>query len=294
MAPGPRVLLTGAGGQLGRALQRSAPAAATVLAVTRADLDIGDARCEQAAVDMAPTLIINCAAYTAVDGAESAADQAFAVNAHGAERLARAAQRCGARLLHVSTDFVFDGRASRPYRVDADPAPLGVYGASKAEGERRVRAAGGSNAHVVRTAWLYSSHGSNFLRTMLRLMGERDELGVVADQIGSPTRAEGLAQALWRLAEAPELPPVLHWTDLGVASWYDFAVAIQEEALARGLLTRAVPIRPLNTEDYPTPARRPAYSVLDKSGAPDAWQGLGRHWRVALRAALDELSGEAS
>jgi dTDP-4-dehydrorhamnose reductase len=143
---------------------------------------------------------------------------------------------------------------------------------------------------IVRTAWLYSAHGANFVKTMLRLMRERDRLGVVADQVGTPTWARLLAAALWELALKPRLCGTLHWTDLGVASWYDFAVAIQEEALARGLLERAVPIEALRTEDYPTPARRPAYSVLDKTRALAALEAPRMHWRAALRAMLDELA----
>jgi dTDP-4-dehydrorhamnose reductase len=142
---------------------------------------------------------------------------------------------------------------------------------------------------IVRTGWVYSAHGGNFVKTMLRLMEERERLAVVADQVGTPTWAKLLAAALWEVAQRPELGGILHWSDLGVASWYDFAVAIQEEALARGLLERAVPLAPIRTEDYPTAARRPAFSVLDKSLALAALAAPRMHWRAALRAMLDDL-----
>ena len=196
-----------------------------------------------------------------------------------------------ARLIQISTDFVFDGAASTPYLPDAATNPLGVYGRTKLEGETFAR--GAALSSVIRTAWVYAAEGSNFVHTMLRLMGSRDEVRVVADQIGTPTHAAGLARAIWALVTVEGSGglrghKLLHWTDAGVASWYDFAVAIQEEALALGLLERAVPVVSIATQDYPTPARRPAYSVLDKS-ATWAITGPARHWRVELRECLAEI-----
>lgn len=286
------ILLVGAQGQLGWELQRTAPAGLTLHALDRAALDITDAAAVQACVEaLRPGLIINAAAYTAVDRAEQEPALAYAVNRDGPAHLAAAAAACGARLVHVSTDFVFDGTLGRPYRPEDPVKPLGVYGASKAAGEAAVREALGGAALILRTAWVYSAHGANFVKTMLRLMRERERLGVVADQVGTPTWARDLARALWRAAELG-LTGTHHWTDAGVASWYDFAVAIQEEALALGLLTRPIPIDPIATADYPTPARRPAYSVLDKTAF---WTALGRpagHWRVGLRGMLKELRVE--
>jgi dTDP-4-dehydrorhamnose reductase len=284
-----KVLIAGAGGQLGKTLQKTAPDGIAMIARDSAGFDLTRDDLDRQLVISGAEVVINCAAYTAVDKAEGEPARAFAVNAEGAARLAAACAGTGARLLHVSTDFVFDGGASAPYRVDAATAPLGVYGASKREGELRVLAAL-PQAVVVRTAWVYSPFGANFLRTMLRLMGERDSVGVVADQVGTPTSTFTLAAALWRFALRPQLQGVHHFTDAGVASWYDFAVAIQEEALALGLLPRAVPVRPIRTADYPTPARRPAYSVLDKT---DTWRALAiepLHWRAALREVLRYLS----
>lgn len=279
-----KALVTGANGQLGRALIASAPAGIAVIGLDRAALDIGDGPAvSQAVREHEPSLIINAAAYTAVDKAEGEGDTAARINQHGAAHLAQAARETGARLVHVSTDFVFDGNASLPYRPDAATAPLSVYGRTKRDGETAALASD-ADALIVRTAWVYSANSANFMETMLRLMAERDSLGVVADQVGTPTHAASLAPALWTLAQSPARG-VLHWTDAGVASWYDFAVAIREEAMAAGLPIRASEIRPITTADYPTPARRPAFSLLDKG---DAWAitGTARHWREELRAAI--------
>lgn len=285
-----KVLVTGAGGQLASALQRTAPAGLAVSVLGRARLDVSDAgQVQQVVGDLRPQLIINAAAYTAVDRAEDEPVLAGLVNADGPGHLARAAAACGARLIQVSTDFVFSGEASHPYLPADEPAPTGAYGLSKWQGEQQVQAVLGEAAVIVRTAWVYSATGHNFVNTMLRLMRERDSLAVVADQVGTPTWAHGLAEALWRLAERPSVTGILHWTDAGVASWYDFAVAIQEEALAQGLLSRACAVRPIATADYPTPARRPAWSVLDKRATWQALDCTAPHWRVALRAMLAEL-----
>ncbi|MBA4048868.1 MAG: dTDP-4-dehydrorhamnose reductase [Sphingomonas sp.] len=281
-----KVLVTGASGQLGRALTATAPAASTIEPTDVAELDITDAEAVHRHVaETGPQLIINAAAYTAVDKAESDEAAAHRINADAVGNLARAAGDIGARLVHVSTDFVFDGRQGTPYAPDAAPNPLSVYGRTKLAGEQ----AAGDAALIVRTAWVYSAQGGNFVRTMLRLMTERDQLRVVADQIGTPTFATGLAEAIWALA-GNGAQGIYHHTDSGAASWYDFAVAIQEEALTRGLLTRAVPIEPITTADYPTPAVRPAYSVLDKC-ATSALIGAAPHWRVQLRRMLEELRG---
>ncbi len=314
------VLLTGANGQLGWELQRTCPADIELHAFTRAELDITDAQAVMQTMQaIRPEWLINAAAYTAVDQAESEPERAFAINAQGARHLAEAARAIDARMVQLSTDFIFDGKQGHPYlpmspshpahpsqgamgekplslegrgvgeRVKNAPNPLGTYGASKLAGEIAVLDALGDQSLIVRTAWVYSCHGNNFVKTMLRLMQQRDELGIVTDQIGSPTWAHGLARALWQ-AIALDLRGIHHWTDAGVASWYDFACAIFDEARALGLVQRDVLIRPIRTEDYPTQARRPAYSVLDKTAT---WQALGltapAHWRTQLRAMLHEL-----
>lgn len=285
------ILLTGAGGQLGWELQRSAERAGhSVHAVGRHALDITDSVGIEAIVgELHPEVIVNAAAYTAVDMAEKEPNQAYAVNRDGAANLARAARASGASLVHVSTDFIFDGVKGAPYQPAGEPAPQGVYGASKLAGERAVREIMGDEALILRTAWVYSAHGNNFVKTMLRLMRKRDELRVVDDQIGSPTWAQGLADCIWRALER-RLTGVYHWTDAGAASWYDFAVAIQEEALKTGLLTKKVRVRPIPGSEYPTPAKRPSYSVLDKSATWQALNHVAPHWRDSLRSMLSELA----
>ncbi|MCB1848514.1 MAG: dTDP-4-dehydrorhamnose reductase [Ottowia sp.] len=284
-----KVLIVGAGGQLGRELCRSAPAAVQCLAAPRGDLDIADADgVARRVAELAPALVINAAAYTGVDAAESEPLAARAANAEGPAHLAQACRDLGARLIHISTDFVFDGRASRPYPPTAPTAPLGEYGRSKLAGEQAVQRIL-PQALVLRTGWVYSRFGGNFVKTMLRLMAEREELAVVDDQVGTPTWARGLARAVWAAAGRPQLQGIYHWSDAGVCSWYDFAVAICEEACALGLLARPARVRPIPASDYPTPAQRPHYSVLDKTGS---WRDLGLegvHWRVQLRHMLKEL-----
>ena len=252
-------------------------------------MDITDAQQVQGFfAEHRPALVINAAAYTAVDKAESEPEQAMAVNCKAAANLAGACADTDARLFHVSTDFVFDGSASTPYQPDAPAAPLGEYGRSKLAGEKVVLQALPS-AMIVRTAWVYSAFGGNFVKTMLRLMAERDELSVVVDQVGTPTWARGLAQALWLAAERDEMQGIYHWSDAGVCSWYDFAVAIAEEAVDMGLLPRQPLIHPIPGSAYPTPASRPAFSVLDKTSTWQALEIEGLHWREQLRSMLQDL-----
>ena len=190
--------------------------------------------------------------------------------------------------MQVSTDFVFDGKGHTPYPVDAPAEPEGMYGLTKRDGDRLVQKILGDDAFIIRTSWLYSAHGNNFVKTMLKFMKERDELGIIADQIGTPTWANSLAQAIWQAIEK-DITGIHHWSDAGVASWYDFAYAIMEEGVALGLLDKAITIKPITTADYTTPASRPCYSVMDKTLT---WQALGmqsEHWRVALRRMMAEL-----
>jgi dTDP-4-dehydrorhamnose reductase len=286
------VLLTGASGQVGRALLVAAPAAAQLHALTHAQLDISDATAVGTAVhDFQPDIILNAAAYTAVDRAESEPALAQAINARGPRNLAEAARaspRC--RLIHISTDYVFDGSSPEPYRPEDRPHPLSVYGRSKLEGEQAVFEVLAERAVVLRTAWVYAAQGKNFLSTMLRLMRERGEVRVVADQRGAPTAAASVARALWALALRADLGGVLHWTDAGVASWYQFACAIAEEGLAAGLLARAAQVTAITTSEYPTPAQRPANSVLDLSESAQRLALMPTPWRDSLRGVLAELA----
>jgi dTDP-4-dehydrorhamnose reductase len=284
-----KVLVVGAGGQLGQELQRTVPPDVECVPMTRAQLDIADAsNVAECFSKNAPQLVVNAAAYTAVDTAESEPEAAHRGNAEGPAVLAQSCAKAGVRLIHISTDFVFDGSSSQPYKPEAVTSPLGEYGRSKLAGELAVKSAL-PEALVFRTGWVYSSFGGNFVKTMLRLMSERDELAVVSDQVGTPTWAQGLAVAVWAAAARPELSGTYHWSDAGVCSWYDFATAICEEALALGLLSRAVKIRPITADQYPTPAQRPAYSVLDKTSSWRDFALEGVHWRGQLRAMLKDF-----
>ena len=279
-----KVLVTGAAGQVGKALLASAPEGWDVEGLTRADCDLSDeGALETLLRAKRPDLVINAAAYTAVDQAENESDLAYAINRDAVWVIASQLAETGGRLVQVSTDFVFDGRSSRPYLPGDHVHPLSVYGRSKAAGEE----AAGPDAIVCRTSWIYAPGGTNFVRTMLRLMNEREELRVVDDQIGSPTSAAGLAVTLWGLAEK-DRSGIYHHRDAGVASWYDFAVAIAEEALAIGLIERAPAILPIPTTDYPTPAMRPHFSVLDDRDTRLLLGDRPPHWRTALRTMLKE------
>jgi len=282
-------LVIGAGGQLGRALQATMPAKADVVAPARAVCDLTNAGHINHWLDeVRPDVVFNAAAYTAVDAAENDEAKARLINATSVGRLAQAARNYGARLVHVSTDFVFDGETSRPYTPDEEPNPLNAYGRTKREGEVAVLQLG-ADALIVRTAWVYFERGKNFVNTMLRLMRERDEIRVVSDQIGAPTYARNLARALWLLAEKPAFG-LYHFTDNGEASWYDFAVAIREEATAAGIIRNAAAVVPIATGGYPTPARRPRFSVLDNSKTRTTLGDAGQHWRQALHEMLARMS----
>lgn len=285
-----RVFITGSDrGQLHWELLRSCPAHVEIVGVTPR-LDLSDLAAIAATIELLqPDTIINAAAYTAVDKAESEAEIAATLNVHAVEQLARSAAVLSARVVHVSTDFVFGQSNGAPFATDAPTQPVSVYGKTKLAGEQALLRELGDKGTIVRTAWVYSSNGNNFVKTMLRLMRERGEVGVIADQTGSPTWAHSLAKALWRALDV-KCSGVLHWTGAGVASWYDFAVAIAEEATELGLLDKDVTINPLTTEQYPTPAARPAYSVLQLH---DTWKVLGitaPQWRTDLRTMLEELT----
>jgi dTDP-4-dehydrorhamnose reductase len=233
--------------------------------------------------------IINASAYTAVDKAESDKENAYLMNSQAVRNLAKYCHKRNCHFTHISTDYVFSGDKGSPYKVDDTFAPIGVYGASKADGERAIGEIHPDNSCILRTSWVYSIYGNNFVKTMLRLMSEKPELGVIDDQIGSPTWAKGLAQACLYAGEQ-QVTGIHHWTDTGVASWYDFAVAIQRIAIEKGLLDTAIPIKPIPTSAYPTPAKRPSYSVLDKSSLAVNFKGLNIiHWQEQLSMMMDEL-----
>lgn len=291
------ILVLGANGQVGHALRRSLAALGQVVATTRSGTLPDGSACEVADLDrpdtlaglvarIAPVAVVNAAAYTAVDKAEDDQAAAFRANAEAPGVLAHACASRGIPFVHYSTDYVFDGCGTRPYREDDAVDPLGVYGASKLAGEEAVRAAGGAHL-ILRTAWVYGQHGHNFLRTMLRVGAERDELRVVADQVGTPTPASLIAEVTAAmLRERDVASGTFHLTPRGETSWHGFAEAIFDEALALGLVARAPRVVAITTADYPTRARRPAYSRLDIGK-------LERHlgytlpdWREGLRKVL--------
>lgn len=292
------VLLFGGNGQVGHELRRSLRALGDVVVTTRSGELPDGARCEVADFDrpdslaelverVVPAIVVNAAAYTAVDKAEDDVDAAFRTNAEAPGVLARACALRDIPFVHYSTDYVFDGQGSRPYREDDPTAPLGVYGASKLAGEDAVRSAGGRHL-ILRTAWVYGRHGHNFMKTMLRLGEDRDELRVVADQIGSPTPARLIADVTAGLLQRPDAEGTFHLTAAGQTSWHGFAAAIFEESVARGLIARAPRVLPITTADYPTRARRPAYSCLDVGKLERVLARRIPSWRAGLTRVLQE------
>lgn len=293
-----KLLVLGGNGQVGHELLRSLAPLGDVVATTRTGaLDDGRAceRLDLAELDaiaplierLRPDAVVNAAAYTAVDRAEDDADAAFRINAQAPGVVATACAALGVPLVHYSTDYVFDGQATRPLREDDATAPIGVYGASKRDGEAAIAAAGGTHM-VLRTAWVYGLYGSNFLRTMVRVGAERDELRVVADQRGCPTPAWLIADVTARiLRQGIVASGVRHLVASGETTWHGFAEAIFDEALARGVIARRPVVTAIATADYPTRAARPAYSVLDNTRLRDEYAIDFPDWRDALRTTFE-------
>jgi dTDP-4-dehydrorhamnose reductase len=289
-----KVLITGCGGQLGQALLAALPPGWDSIVTTRASLDLADGdACRDAVLHHRPAWVLNAGAYTAVDRAESEPELALRVNAGAPEAFAQALADTGGRLLQLSTDFVFNGAQGSPYQPEQPRDPLGVYGATKAEGERRAAALlPPERLCVLRTSWVYGPVGHNFCLTMLRLHRQKaaagDSLAVIADQVGCPTATHTLAEACWRVIERG-VSGLHHWSDAGAASWYDFAVAIGELGVLHGLLPLAAAVRPIGTDDYPTPAKRPSYSLLECRATRSALDLPPRHWREALAEVLARI-----
>jgi dTDP-4-dehydrorhamnose reductase len=287
-----RALVTGATGQLGVELLRTAPGEVDVVGVAHAQCDIADAAEVDAAIrSHRPDIVINAAAFTPVDKAESVPELAFSVNAIGAGNVARAAERGGARVVHISTDYVFDGTAREPYKPGTLPHPINVYGRSKLAGEQEVGRAS-SNSLIVRTGWLYAGHGKNFFRTILAALQSSKSLRVVNDQIGVPTAARSLAMIIWDCAVRSDLRGVQHWVDGDSASWYDFALSIQQIAVERNLLCETRQIVPITSDEYRAAASRPPFSVLDARDLSLAIGRKQRPWRSWLAEVFDEISEE--
>ncbi|PIE62990.1 MAG: dTDP-4-dehydrorhamnose reductase [Desulfobacter postgatei] len=284
-----KVLIIGSGGQLGWELLRTTPRGTDINAVDYPQVDfLKPDTIRDCIARHTPDWIINAAAYTAVDQAESDQENAYHINHEAVSVIARAAEAHHSRLAHISTDYIFSGRHYKPLQPDDPADPQSVYGMSKWKGETALLEVSAVKSLIIRTAWLYSAHGKNFVKTMLKLMTDGKPLNVIDEQVGTPTWAKGLAQAIWICIDK-SISGTFHWTDAGAASWYDFAVAIQEEAITLDLLQTPVPITPVLSTQFPTPAQRPFYSILDKHSM---WQATGItpvHWRVQLRAMLGEL-----
>jgi dTDP-4-dehydrorhamnose reductase len=282
-----KILLTGCGGQLGRELMRSLASLGELVACDRRQLDLGDPDALRTAVRrISPAVIVNAAAYTAVDKAEAEADLADAINATAPGRLAEEAKRLGALLVHYSTDYVFDGAKPTPYIEGDTVAPLSAYGRSKRDGEQAI-AASGARHLILRTAWVYGLHGDNFMKTMLRLGRERDELRVVGDQVGAPTWTRHLADATaLALARREMAQGLYHVAAAGETSWHGYAEAIFAEAQAAGLLEKSPRVHRITSADYPLPAQRPANSRLDCSRFAGDFGLTLPDWRTGLADCL--------
>lgn len=299
-----KILLLGANGQVGTECRRSLSGLGTLTCATRDGRLSGGEACEVADLDapralealvtrIAPDVVVNAAAYTAVDKAETEVEAAFRANAEAPAVLARACAASGAYLVHYSTDYVFDGQGQRPYSPEDPTTPPGVYGESKLAGEEAIRASGCAYA-ILRTAWVFADHGKNFLLTMLRLAKERDELRVVADQFGTPTPAALIADVTAHVAGSPERPiGTWHLTPHGCTSWHGFAEAIVDGAFARGLLEKRPSVVPITTAEFPTPARRPAWSVLDNASLERDWGLSLPDWHAGLDGVLDALAARS-
>lgn len=283
------ILVTGANGQLGNELRKVAAQSKqgdTWFFTDVAELDI----CDETAIELFVKsneieCILNCAAYTNVNGAESNVELCDRLNHLAPGNLARVAKSNYCRLVHISTDYVFNGKHYMPYTEDDEPCPNSVYGSTKLAGEKLVQACY-PQAIIIRTAWLYSSFGNNFVKTMIKLGQERTSVGVVFDQIGTPTYAFDLARAIDKIIHSVAwVPGIYHYSDEGVCSWYDFARAIHEYAG----LSEKCNVRPLHTVDYPTPASRPPYSVLDKTKIKNIYGVMVPHWTVSLKECIKEL-----
>lgn len=286
-----KVLLIGAKGQVGQELQVTLPYLGEVISIGREELDLTNSeKISQLIREIRPDYLVNAAAYTAVDKAETEPDLAYSINAIAPKIMAESAEKIKAKFLHISTDYVFDGRKNTPYLETDMTNPLGVYGQSKLRGEEEIKTVN-SQAIILRTAWVYGSYGkSNFVKTMLRLGKEREELKVVVDQVGSPTWSKDIATAITQLLINVDNPPgIYNFTNSGVASWFDLTKAIFEEAKISGIPLKIQRVIPITTAEYPTPAVRPAYSVLSGQKISQQLGYIPPYWRDSLKAMLNQL-----
>ena len=291
-----RILLIGATGQLGKTFIKTKPKNIEIIECTRANLDLSNLDAlHDFILNSDAKFVINSAAYTEVDKAELESELAYLINAEAPKAIANAVSKTKGSLIHISTDFVFDGKKNIPYNPKDYVKPLGIYGKSKAKGEEYVL--NFKNNLVVRTSWLYGDFGKNFCLTMLRLHKEKSftkqPLKVVSDQIGAPTSTYSLSRFCWKiiasLTKSKNIPPLLHWCDAGVASWYDFAVSIGEIAVEKGLISEAAQVIPIKSAEYKTLAKRPHFSLLDCQDSKSILNANQLHWREELKKVLEEI-----
>ena len=289
-----KILLTGANGQLGTAIQKIKPPKYELICTNRKNLDLSNiSDCKNAVLFYKPSWVINAGAYTNVDQAENEYDKCFAVNSGAPKAFAEALKETGGSLLQISTDFVFNGDQGKPYQPNQSHNPLNIYGKSKSQGEKEALKL--EQSIIIRTSWLYSSIGKNFCSTMLKLHKQKSEynqtLNIVADQIACPTNADGLAKACWKTIQKGNLEKkILHWCDSGIASWYDFAFAIGELAVSKKIISKAAIVKPIRAINYPTLALRPHFSLLDCNCTREYLDIEAKHWRSALSDVLSQIN----
>ncbi len=287
-----KILLIGSQGQVGQELKKTLPQTGEVISVTRTELDLSDPGVIVEVIErIKPDFIVNAAAYTAVDKAQSEPEIARKINAQAPAVMAKASKNIGATLLHISTDYVFNGQKNTPYLENDSTDPLGIYGITKRDGEQSIQEVGGRHI-ILRTAWVYGAYGKgNFVKTMLRLGQEKELIKIVCDQVGSPTWSYDIAMRITEILKNIEKVPtgIYHFTDSGSISWYDFAMNIFEEARKLGFAFKLQEIIPINTHEYPTPAKRPAYSVLSNQKLTDCLGTYPPYWRDSLKKMLVQL-----
>jgi len=289
-----KVLLTGSTGQLGKSIIKMKSKYVDLITTNREQLDLSNKlSCEDFVLTEKPDWVINCAAFTAVDQAEKDIDLSRKINSFAPEAFANSLNKINGKLLHISTDFVFDGQQNFPYKTNQKTNPINQYGYSKALGEDLImkKTKGKKTSIILRTSWVTSPYGKNFILTMLKLHEQRESINVVCDQIGAPTSAKYLAKICWEIIHFKnniELPEILHWSDAGVASWYDLAVAVGDIGIELGIIKKKAFVNPIKTENYPLPAKRPRYSILDSQSTCDILDVMPNHWRMNLLETLKE------
>ncbi|WP_026377121.1 dTDP-4-dehydrorhamnose reductase [Aestuariibacter salexigens] len=282
------VVVIGKSGQLAWELNDTRPDNVNLTCLGRDNINLFDEQAVNEALKaLTPDVVINSAAYTAVDKAEQEPDAAYALNAEAVKHLASACKALDCYFIQVSTDFVFDGKADTPYTPDSPVAPEGIYAKSKQKGEQYVLDLYPERSAIVRTSWLYSAHGNNFVKTMIKLMNKLDSLSIVADQTGSPTWAKGLARFIWKLTEEQSHTGIFHWSDKGATTWYEFAKEIYRQGREKGLINREVTMTPTTAAEYGAPAPRPAYSVMECEKSYQVFDG--QEWQVGLSTMLNAI-----